>query len=476
MEQKRKLTIAAFVLMILTSVFGVTNIGIGFYRMGYAAIPMFVLGGLLYFIPYLFMMIELGTGFKDSEGGIYTWMRETVSSRFAFYGIFMWYSSYIIWMFGKALNIWTPLSVALLGKDVTANMNPMTLTFLGVILILGLTLLIFKGTSKFAKIASIGGISVIALNVILIFGGIIVFALNGFAFSEPLTMNALVQSPNADFTSPVAALGFVVFAVFAYGGTEAMAGIGDELENPERDLKRGILIAGAFIVLCYVIGFFMVGAIMPWNEFGENVNSLSALYMIMDNLGNAIGGPALGQFLMRFSGLGMFFSFFGAMITLMYAPLRQLIEATPKEFWPESFQKENEAGMLTGALKAQAIIVIIILLAKGLASMIDQAGASALFENIVTMTNVAMTLPYLFLIWSWYKFRTNDKFTPGLILIKGDFAIKFWLVMTFIMVLFGNVFTVISPFMAGDINTGIWTVAGPIFFVIIAAYIYNRKK
>ncbi len=476
MKQAKKLSIAAFVLMILTSVFGVTNIGIGFYRMGYAAIPMFVLGGLLYFIPYLFMMIELGTGFKDSEGGIYTWMHETVSSRFAFYGIFMWYSSYIIWMFGKALNIWTPLSVALLGKDITATMDPLLLTFLAVLLVMGLTLLIFKGTSKFAKIASIGGISVIALNVILIFGGLIVFALNGFEFSEPISAAALVTPPNPDFTSISASLGFVVFAVFAYGGTEAMAGIGDELENPDRDLKRGIFIAGAFIVLCYVIGFFMVGAIMPWDEFGENVNSLSALYTIMDNLGNSIAGPALGQALMRFSGLGMFLSFFGAMITLMYAPLRQLIEATPKEFWPESFQKQNKEGMLVGALKAQAVIVIIILVAKGLGSIIDQEGAAALFENIVTMTNVAMTIPYLFLIWAWYKFRTNDKFKPGIVLIKGNAAVKFWLVMTFIMVTFGNVFTIISPFMDGDFNTGIWTVAGPIFFLLIASFIYNRKK
>lgn len=42
----KKLKLGAFILMILTSVFGVTNIGIGFYRMGYAAIPMFVIGGL----------------------------------------------------------------------------------------------------------------------------------------------------------------------------------------------------------------------------------------------------------------------------------------------------------------------------------------------------------------------------------------------------------------------------------------------
>ena len=117
----KKLTVWAFVLMMLTSVFGVTNIGIGFYRMGYAAIPMFTIGGLFFFIPYIMMMVELATGFKGQEGGIYTWMEKSVSIKFAFIGIMMWYSSYVIWMFGKALSLWVPLSFALFGKDITSD-------------------------------------------------------------------------------------------------------------------------------------------------------------------------------------------------------------------------------------------------------------------------------------------------------------------------------------------------------------------
>ncbi len=485
MSKQKKLTVAAFVLMILTSVFGVTNIGVGFYRMGYAAIPMFIIGGLLYFIPYLFMMIELGTGFSDSEGGIYTWMKETVSPKFAFYGIFMWYASYIIWMFGKALNIWTPLSVALLGKDITADLNVMStfiLTALAVILVACISLLITKGASKFAKIAGIGGLAVIILNVILILGGIIVFVLNGFELSEQLTAASLVTSPNSDYSSIVPALGFVVFAVFAYGGTEAMAGIGDDLENPERDLKRGIFIAGAFIVICYVLGFLMVGAIMPWNAFeGESVNSLSALYLIMENLGRSIGeamggnGDVLGMFLMRFSGLGMFLSFLGAMITLMYSPLKQLIEATPKAYWPESFQTKNEEGILVGAIKAQALIVISFLVVKALGTAIDPEAANKLFDLIVTMTNIAMTLPYMFLIWAWYKFRTGD-FKPGITLINDGIMVKLALFFTMLLVLFGNVFTIIDPFLNGDIQTGVWSIAGPIVFVIIAAVLAKRAE
>ncbi len=485
MSKQKKLTVAAFVLMILTSVFGVTNIGVGFYRMGYAAIPMFIIGGLFYFIPYLFMMIELGTGFSESEGGIYTWMKETVSARFAFYGIFMWYASYVIWMFGKALNIWTPLSVAVLGRDVTANLDvasTFVLTALAIALIVAISILITKGAGKFAKIAGIGGLAVIALNVILILGGIIVFMLNGFQLQETLSIATLTSSPNPDFQSAVPFLGFMVFAVFAYGGTEAMAGIGDDLENPERDLKRGIFIAGAFIVICYVIGFLMVGAIMPWSAFpSEGVNSLSALYLIMQNLGTSVGtalggdGVFLGNLLMRFSGLGMFFSFLGALITLMYSPLKQLIEATPKEYWPASFQEKNNEGILVGAIKAQAIIVIAFLAVKALGTAVAPESATKLFDLIVTMTNIAMTLPYMFLIWAWFKFRTGD-FKTNIVLINDGFMVKFCLITTMFLVLFGNVFTIADPFMSGDIQTGIWSIAGPVIFIIIATVLAKRGE
>ena len=47
----------------------------------------------------------------------------------------------------------------------------------------------------------------------------------------------------------------------------------------ERDLKKGIFIAGVFIVVCYVVGFLMVVAALSWNEFPEGVSSLSALFV-----------------------------------------------------------------------------------------------------------------------------------------------------------------------------------------------------
>ncbi len=486
----KKLTLMAFILMMLTSVFGVTNIGIGFYRMGYAAIPMFTIGGLFYFIPYIMMMVELATGFKGETGGIYTWMEKSVSVKFAFIGIMMWYSSYVIWMFGKALSLWVPLSFAVFGKDITVtpvmigstDFGPFLLGVVGILVILLMTKIVSAGAGKLAKITSVGGIAVISLNLVLLVGGIFAISRNlmdGHMFKETLDMAALYTSPNADYTSVMPFLGFIVFAVFAYGGTEAIAGVASDLENPERDLKRGIFLSGAFIVVAYILGFFMVGAALEWSQFGEGVSSLSALFLIMGHLGDAIvghEGSVLGDILTRFAGLGMFLSYIGALVALSYAPLKQMIEGTPEEFWPESFKEVNANGVRVGAVKVQAIIVVIFIAAKSVLSLIDPEGAAKLYELIISMTNVGMTIPYVFLIIAWYKFRKNDELEKDVVLIKSNAMVLFCLVSTMVLVIFGNVFTIISPFLAGDFTTGIWTVIGPVVFSIIALAIYSRGE
>lgn len=486
----KKLTLMAFILMMLTSVFGVTNIGIGFYRMGYAAIPMFTIGGLFYFIPYIMMMVELATGFKGESGGIYTWMEKSVSVKFAFIGIMMWYSSYVIWMFGKALSLWVPLSFAVFGKDVTVtpvmfgntDFGPFLLGVVGILVILLMTKIVSAGAGRLAKITSIGGIAVISLNVVLLVGGIFAISRNlmdGHMFKETLDAAALVTSPNPDYQQMMPFFGFIVFAVFAYGGTEAIAGVASDLENPERDLKRGIFLSGAFIVIAYILGFFMVGAALEWSQFGEGVSSLSALFLIMGHLGDAIvgkDGSVLGDILTRFAGIGMFLSYVGALVALSYAPLKQMIEGTPEEFWPESFKEVNSNGVRVGAVKVQALIVIIFVAAKSILSLVDPEGAAKLYELIISMTNVGMTIPYVFLIIAWYKFRKNDELEKDVILIKSDAMVLFCLVSTMVLVVFGNAFTIISPFIGGDFTTGIWTVIGPIIFSIIALAIYSHGE
>ncbi|WOO89154.1 amino acid permease [Mollicutes bacterium LVI A0075] len=362
------------------------------------------------------------------------------------------------------------------------DFGPFLLGVVGILVILLMTKIVSAGAGRLAKITSIGGIAVISLNVVLLVGGIFAISRNlmdGHIFKETLDAAALYTSPNPDYQSVMPFFGFIVFAVFAYGGTEAIAGVASDLENPERDLKRGIFLSGAFIVIAYIIGFFMVGAALEWSQFGEGVSSLSALFLIMGHLGDAIvgsEGSMLGDILTRFAGLGMFLSYVGALVALSYAPLKQMIDGAPEEFWPESFKEVNPNGVRVAAVKIQAYIVIIFIAAKSVFSLIDPDGANALYELIISMTNVGMTIPYVFLIIAWYKFRKNDELEKDVILIKSDAMVLFCLVSTMVLVIFGNAFTIISPFLSGDLQTGIWTVIGPVIFSIIALAIYSRGE
>ncbi len=94
--------------MIFTSVFGFANSPSAYYLMGYSAIPFYIFSALLFFIPFALMMAEMGAAYRKEEGGIYSWMNNSVGPRFAFIGTFMWFSSYIIWMVSTSAKVWVP--------------------------------------------------------------------------------------------------------------------------------------------------------------------------------------------------------------------------------------------------------------------------------------------------------------------------------------------------------------------------------
>lgn len=98
MKEEKKLGLMPLILMIFTSVYGFNNIPRSYYLMGYAAIPWFVIAGILFFIPFAFMIAEFGSAFRNETGGMYSWMCKSVGPKYAFVGTLMWYTSYILWM------------------------------------------------------------------------------------------------------------------------------------------------------------------------------------------------------------------------------------------------------------------------------------------------------------------------------------------------------------------------------------------
>ena len=245
-NKKGKLTLVALILMIFTSVFGFTNIPRAFFLMGYSAIPWYIFGAIAFFIPYAFMMAEFGAAYKDEKGGIYSWMESSVGRKFAFIGTFMWFSSYIVWMVSVSSSIWVPLSNLIFGSDKTSTWSlfglnsAQTLGILGICFIIIITFLSSKGMNSISKVASVGGAFVTSANIVLIVGSLIVLFANKFKFAQPISLEQFTHSPNPAYGSILGVLGFLVFAIFAYGGLEAVGGLVDQTENSQVTFPKGM--------------------------------------------------------------------------------------------------------------------------------------------------------------------------------------------------------------------------------------------
>ncbi|GKX68601.1 glutamate/gamma-aminobutyrate family transporter YjeM [Inconstantimicrobium mannanitabidum] len=491
-EGKSKLTLVPLILMIFTAVFGFANMPRAFYLMGYAAIPWYVISAILFFIPYALMLSEFGAAFKDEKGGIYSWMEKSVGPKFAFVGTFMWYASYVTWMVNICSSIWIPLSNAIFGTDKTSTWHLFGLTstqflgVLGVCWITFITIVASKGLEKIKKVTSVAGTAVSLLNLVLLFAGLLILVLNKGQLAQPITgVGSFVDSPNQSYHSLISLVSFMVFAIFAYGGIEVVGGLVDETENPEKTFPKAVTIAAIIISLGYCIGIFVCGFFVNWNSVlsSNTVHMGNVAYVVMKNLGYQLGmalgtsqsvAISMGAWVARYTGLSMFLALTGAFFSLAYSPLKQLIEGTPKEMWPGKMGEITE-GIPKNALKIQGIIVAVMVL---LVSFGGDA-AKEFFGKLVLMTNVAMTIPYMFIAIAFPFFKKKTEIKKPVEIYKSYTVSVIVTVIVVAVVGLANVFTIIEPATNGKIMDTVWMLAGPVVFSIVAIiiyYIYERKN
>ena len=170
-------------------------------------------------------------------------------------------------------------------------------------------------------------------------------------------------------------------------------------------------------------------------------------------------------------GISILLSLAGAVFTLSYSPLKQLIEGSPKGLLPEKFCK-IEDGMPKFALKVQAIVVIafILLISMGGDTM------TQFFNILVSMTNVAMTLPYMFISAAFLRFKKKTDIKKPFVIYKNHTVTVIFTILVTAIVGFANLFTIIQPAMAGDFATTIWSIVGPLVFTIIALILHARYE
>lgn len=483
----KKMTLTGLILMIFTSVFGFANSPSAFYLMGYSATPFYIVSALFFFIPFALMMAEMGSAYRKEEGGIYSWMNNSVGPRYAFIGTFMWFSSYVVWMVSTAAKVWVPFSTFLFGADKTQVWSLAGLSSTQVVGILAVcwmvvvTLVASKGINKIARITAVGGISVMCLNLVLLLVSIAILCLNGGHFAQEVNF---VSSPNPGYQSGLAMLSFVVFAIFAYGGIEAVGGTVDKTENPEKNFAKGIIFAAIVISIGYSLAIFLWGVSTNWQQvLSNNTTNLGNItYVLM----KSTGGDAGQRHGSRAGNVGHHGDLVCADYRFVDVPRLywrvlhvDLLAAesdysgTPKALWPARMTQLNAAGMPANAMWMQCMLVCVFIL------LVSFGGdtASAFYNKLTLMANVSMTLPYLFLSLAFPFFKAKQDLERPFVIFKTRAATLLATTVVVLVVAFANIFTVIQPVVeANDWNSTLWMVGGPIFFSLLAMGIYEHYR
>ena len=408
MTKTKKLGLISLILMIFTSVFGFTNIPRAFYLMGYGAIPWYIFSAVLFFIPYAFMMAEYGAAFKDEKGGIYSWMSKSVGPKFAFIGTFMWYTSYIIWMVSVSSSIWVPFSNLLFGSDTTSSWTIFGLTGSKLLGVLGILLIIVITAVSSRGLKNISKIASI--------GGIFVMCAN---------------------------------VVLLLGGIIVLFGNGF---HPAQELTLSALTTS------------------PNASYQSPLGMLGFVVQIGSVFGMSASASALlGSLFARFIGLSMLLALTGGFFTLIYSPIKQLIEGTPKEIWPKKLTKLNKDGMPVIAMWVQCAIVIIIIASSAFAG----SDGSSFLNDLILMGNVSMTIPYMFLAIAFIFFKKNTSIEKPFEMYKSEKVGTIWAIIVTCVVGFANVFTIIQPAIeSNNYRSTFIQLAGPVIFSIIAIILY----
>lgn len=487
-----KLTLMSVMLMIFTSTFAFDNTSIAYYTMGYAGIIWYVLAALLFFVPSSLMFSEYGASLRNEAGGVFSWLSKSLGTKWVFIGGFVWIASWIILIVSTVSKIWIMLSTTISGADQTSQWrlggfnSTETIGLLSIGFFCIVTFVATKGLTKVAKLAAVGGIAAVVLTIFFCVASLVLLAKNGFQLAEPINLpTSLLKSPRSSYQSLSSIVSFLVFAIYAYAGIEALGGVSDKMKNSKRNFPLAMALGAFLITMIYALFIFLWGASANWSKVfnGSGVNLGNTTYVLMSNLGYSLGqqfslGTAGAQTLSFwfawFGSFAMLISYLGSFFVIVYMPIKSFILGTPKELWPKALPKLNTYGMPANAMWLQAGVVSVLI------ALTSFGGKSAVsFYNVLTlMDNLSSTLPYLFLVTAFPFFKANTTLERPFVFYKRKWVYITVTIVVDLLLMIGVASTAISAISESQYWNLTLELIGPLFFGMVGYVLFRlyRKR
>lgn len=382
-----KIKLKALVLVNISALFGIRWIAKSTsdsFGLGVAAIPMWLIFALLFFVPQALICAELSSAYP-SDGGMYVWVKAAFGEKWGFMVSWLNWTAKLFW-YASFMTFFTVNIAYMIGKPEILNNKYMTLA-ISVVVFVTLSFLSMNGLAKVKFLTGLGAFGSMIPAILIIILAIAAVAFIGIEPSSSYTFSDL--APKMDGNSFVA----ISAIIFGYTGGEVVANFVTEIDNPRKNYPKAILLSAVLVGIIYVIGSIAITSLLPTSEIKASTGILDAISIGAQNVG-------IGPWLVQIVALGISISILGATVIYIASPIKMLFGSVPDGMFGEKLTETNEVGIPKKAVYLQTIIVSLLLVATSLFPGVD-----AIYNILVTMTALTALFPYVILILAYISIK-----------------------------------------------------------------------
>lgn len=457
----RALNLRDLVLFNLVAVIGITWVATA-AKAGPSSLTLWLLAALLFFIPQGLAVLQLSSSYPE-EGGIYAWTKKEFGKGHGFL------CGWCYWINNVLYYPTLLLSAAVMATYVFgwngsgwAERWSYVLPFTFIALALAVVLnIVGAGTGKWLQ--NIGGASV------YLPGGLLVL-LGAYGVLTKAAVNPVSLSQLKPDLTNLSELNLWATIAFAFAGLELSSTMGQEIQDPRRNLPRSIYIAAPLVAFIYICGTSSMLWLVPRDEINIVAGPLQAI---------ANGAHGLGsgwRWLVPTAALLLAIGRIGSLGAWLTGSARVAFVVGLDRYFPPAFGWIHPRWRTPYvAILVQVPIAVFFLLLSilGKGTTVERA-----FLILLDMSLLIYFIPYVYLFLSFiiHSRRRTDIDAPLIVpggrtgaLISGLCGLS--------VTIFAMIVAMIPP--PGTSN--IWgheakVAGGSLFLVLVGLIIYGRAK
>lgn len=322
MSSEKRGTIGSFALLGMTvaAVFGIKNIINNNAAIGLAAAPSFFFATLLYFVPYTLVTAEFVGLNKDSESGVYAWVKTSMGGRWAFLTAFSYWFVNLFFFASVLPNVIIYASYVFFGAN--AELSQLWITIIEIVVFAIATWVSTKGAKWIGSISSFGSTAALGLTAVFILLSLAA-AFGGVEFATAPTP-ANMAPDMSNFATAWGFFGTLAWIIQGVGGAESVGVFLNDLKGGVKAFVRTVVIAGLTIGLLYAGASLLVNLFIPEGSVAISTGIFDVFGAVFAHFGIPM------EVSTRVIGLILLAATLGSLMMWTSAPIKVFFTEIPK--------------------------------------------------------------------------------------------------------------------------------------------------